>query len=80
VSSAYPYCARLVAGTGGFRFAGSPDHAWPSEGEFGSVSTPSDPAELKSPAKGAGMPPKLSHGEPAFRSASRCCASAFVIG
>src|SRR5215813_2912302 len=63
VSSAYPYWARLVTGTGGLRIAGRNGKAWPRDGELGSRIAPSEPVELKSPANGAGMPPKLSHGE-----------------
>src|SRR5262249_9238196 len=62
VSRAYPYCARLVTGTGGLRFGGSSEKAWPGDGEFGSRAGAGRPVELKTPAKGAGMPPKLSHG------------------
>ena len=61
-SSAYPYWARLVTGTGGFRCAGSRGKVWPRDGESGSSSAPSEPVELKRPANGAGIPPKLSHG------------------
>src|SRR5262245_28277943 len=62
VSRAYPYCPRLVTETGGLRLAGSSEKAWPSDGEFGSRMAPSEPVELKTPANGAGMPPKASHG------------------
>src|SRR5262249_56260649 len=62
VSRAYPYCAKLVTGTGGLRSGGNSRKAWPSDGEFGSRMAPSEPVELNTPANGAGMPPKASHG------------------
>ena len=60
--SAYPYCPRLVAGTGGFSCAGSSENCWPSERASGAISAPSEPVALNSPANGAGIPPNDSHG------------------
>src|SRR4051794_30664196 len=80
VSSANPYSPALVTGTGGTMSAGSRPEAWPSDGSSGATSTLSEPAELKMPLNGAGMPPNESHGEAARRSARRLVASSLVSG
>src|SRR5919198_5892336 len=79
-SSAYPYCARFVTGTGGFRFAGRSGNCCPIDGLFGSMIAPTDPDELNSPAYGAPMPPNDSHGDPLCRFCSDCVAAASVTG
>ena len=48
-------------------FAGSNENVWPSDGLLGSISTAAvDPVAEKTPRNGAAMPPKASHGEPAW--------------
>src|SRR5918994_1047135 len=79
-SSAYPYCPSFVGATGGFKLAGSAGHDHPSDGSFGAIFTPVEPLALKRPAYGAGMPPKLSQGEPFARAWSRMVASSGLTG
>src|SRR3954471_8216482 len=70
----------LVTGTGGRRFSGIPDQPSSSAGAFGWRSAALDATMLKSPAKGAGMPPTDSPGDPPLRSASDLFASSALIG
>src|SRR6266536_5739979 len=62
-----PNCASLVAGTGGFRLAGSNGNVCASEGPFGSMTAAVEPVAEKRPRNGAGIPPKASHGVPFWR-------------
>src|SRR6266540_2484572 len=61
VSTPKPNCASLVAGTGGFRLAGSNGNVCASEGPFGSMTAAVEPVAEKRPRNGAGIPPKASH-------------------
>src|SRR6266545_4214079 len=67
VSTPKPNCASLVAGTGGFRLAGSNGNVCASEGPFGSMTAAVEPVADKRPRNGAGIPPKASHGVPFWR-------------
>src|SRR3954447_26986457 len=51
-----------------------------TDGAFGASLVRRAPPVLKRPANGVGRPPKLSHGEPFVRSASRWVASSLLIG
>ena len=80
LSSANPYCASLVGGTGGLRLAGSAGHAQPIDGSFGAVSTLSAPLVLNRPASGAAMPPKVSQGVDVDSVCSEARAASAVTG
>ena len=80
VSSAYPYRPAFVAGTGGLRFPGSRRKSCAIDGASGAISASADPPELNSPAKGAAIPQKDSHGEPERSAPSDRSASPAEIG
>jgi hypothetical protein len=65
-----PKPASLVGFTpgGGWRFEGRSGQPWKIERALGSAFAPADPTIPKRPASGAGMFPKLSHGD------ELCCA------
>jgi hypothetical protein len=80
-SDASPNCAALVTGTGGLRLLGRPTQLWPSDRACGAILLARAPDSPKRPARGAGMPPKASHGEdPWRRSLSDFFASASLTG
>src|SRR4051794_14592935 len=68
------------AGPGGLRVCGRRENGCPPEGEVGSSFTPSAPVEVTRPARGAGNPPNVSHGEPFWSASSDWLAWATATG
>ncbi len=65
---------------GGWRFEGSSGQPENTDRLLGAAFAPADPTIPKRPASGAGMPPKLSHGDDFCRSLSDFCAWSALTG